>query len=257
MEVIHPIRPMWNVRQMTKRMRADQLLVQRGLAESRARAQAAIKTGLVSVDGVTVEKPSQPLSIEAELKASPAHPYVSRGGTKLAAGLDHFRIDPKDEICLDMGASTGGFTDVLINRGAKRVYAVDVGRAQLHASLRGRSGIVSLEETDARALDRKLVPEPIDLVVADVSFISLKLVLPAAFKLASPHAKLIALIKPQFEAGRDKTRKGIVRDEAVHVAVCKDIENFIVERGWNVVGVMPSPIEGGDGNREFLIYAAT
>jgi 23S rRNA (cytidine1920-2'-O)/16S rRNA (cytidine1409-2'-O)-methyltransferase len=242
---------------MTKRMRADQLLVKLGLAESRARAQAAIKAGLVSADGVTVEKPSQPLSMEAELKASLAHPYVSRGGTKLAAGLDHFRIDPNGAVCLDVGASTGGFTEVLLNRGAKRIYAVDVGREQLHPSLQGRSDVISLEATDARALNGKLVPEPVDLIVADVSFISLKLVLPAALKLASRHGKLLALIKPQFEAGRAKVQKGIVRDEAVHASVCKDIKNFIVERGWNVVGTIPSPIEGGDGNREFLIYAAT
>jgi 23S rRNA (cytidine1920-2'-O)/16S rRNA (cytidine1409-2'-O)-methyltransferase len=240
---------------MTNRMRADQLLVKRGLAESRARAQAAIEAGLVIADGIVVKKPSQPLAADVELKATPAYPFVSRGGVKLAAGLDHFQVDPKGKICLDVGASTGGFTDVLLKRGAKRVYAVDVGRGQLHPSLHGRRDIVSLEETDARALDRTLVPERIDLIVADVSFISLKLVLPAALKLSASRADMIALIKPQFEAGREKVRKGLVRDKAMHRAVCKDIENFVTQLGWRVSGVMSSPIDGGDGNREFLIGA--
>lgn len=240
---------------MTNRMRADQLLVKRGLAESRARAQAAIEAGLVVADGIVVKKPSQPLAADAELRATPAHPYVSRGGVKLAAGLDHFGVDPKGKTCLDIGASTGGFTEVLLIRGAERVYAVDVGRGQLHPSLLERRDIVSLEETDARSLDRKLVPNPVDLIVADVSFISLKLVVPAALKLAARRAAMIALIKPQFEAGREKVRKGIVRDEAVHKAVCDDIENFITQLGWRVSGVIASPIEGGDGNREFLIGA--
>jgi 23S rRNA (cytidine1920-2'-O)/16S rRNA (cytidine1409-2'-O)-methyltransferase len=240
---------------MTNRIRADQLLVKRGLAESRARAQAAIEAGLVVADGIVVKKPSQPLPADVELKATSAHPYVSRGGVKLAAGLDHFEIDPKSRICLDVGASTGGFTEVLLNRGAKRVYAVDVGRGQLHASLQGRTGIVSLEGTDARALDRKLVPDPIDLIVADVSFISLKLILPGALNLAAPSGSLIALIKPQFEAGRENVRKGIVRDESVHQAVCDDIKNFVAHLGWDVRGVIPSPIAGGDGNREFLMAA--
>ena len=240
---------------MTTRKRADQSLVERGLVPSRARAQAAIEAGLVTADGVRVEKASQPVSPDAELRASPAHPYVSRGGLKLAAALDRFAIDPRDKVCLDIGASTGGFSEVLSVRGARRVYAVDVGRGQLHPSLRGRRGIVSLEATDARALDRRLVPELVDLIVADVSFISLKLVLPAALALSAPSAELVVLVKPQFEAGRAHLKKGIVRDEAVRQAVCADIERFITAAGWRVIGAMPSPVTGGEGNREFLIGA--
>jgi 23S rRNA (cytidine1920-2'-O)/16S rRNA (cytidine1409-2'-O)-methyltransferase len=240
---------------MTTRKRADRSLVDRGLAPSRARAQAAIKAGLVIADGVRIEKASQPVSSGAELRASPAHPYVSRGGLKLAASLDRFAIEPRGKVCLDVGASTGGFSEVLLERGARLVYAVDVGHGQLHPSLHGRRGIVSLERTDARALDRKLIPEPVELVVADVSFISLKLVLPAALALSAPAAELVMLVKPQFEAGRAHLKKGIVRDEAVRKAVCIDIERFIVAEGWRVIGSMQSPIEGGEGNREFLIGA--
>ncbi len=202
------------VHRMTK-TRADQLLVSRGLADSRARAQDAIKMGLVTADGVVVKKASQLLAADAKLQATAAHPYVSRGGVKLAAALDRFGIDPTGEICLDLGASTGGFTEVLLLRHAKRVYAVDVGRGQLHTTLRENCDIVSLESTDARTIDAALIPDPIDIVTVDVSFISLKLVLPAALTLAAPGARLIALIKPQFEAGRKHLRKGIVRDTGV------------------------------------------
>jgi len=235
------------------RMRADRLLVERGLFESRAKAQAAIAAGLVIADGVTVRKASDEIAIDAAIDARAAHPYVSRGGVKLAAALDTFGFDPKRRIGLDVGASTGGFTQVLLQRGAARVYAVDVGRAQLHASLRERPGVMSLEQTDIREL-KPLKPEP-DLVVIDVSFISLKQVLPAALKLAASSAQLIALIKPQFEAGRERVRKGVVRDAAVHVAVCDDIAAFVASLGWRVVGLTPSPITGGDGNAEFLLGA--
>ena len=235
------------------RMRADRLLVERGLFESRAKAQAAIAAGLVIADGVTVRKASDEIAIDAAIDARAAHPYVSRGGVKLAAALDTFGFDPKRRIGLDVGASTGGFTQVLLQRGAARVYAVDVGRAQLHASLRERPGVVSLEQTDIREL-KPLKPEP-DLVVIDVSFISLKQVLPAALKLAASSAQLIALIKPQFEAGRERVRKGVVRDAAVHAAVCEDIAAFVASIGWRVVGLTPSPITGGDGNAEFLLGA--
>ena len=234
-------------------MRADRLLVERGLFESRAKAQAAIAAGLVIADGVTVRKASDEIAIDAAIDARAAHPYVSRGGVKLAAALDTFGFDPKRRIGLDVGASTGGFTQVLLQRGAARVYAVDVGRAQLHASLRERPDVVSLEQTDIREL-KPLKPEP-DLVVIDVSFISLKQVLPAALKLAASSAQLIALIKPQFEAGRERVRKGVVRDAAVHVAVCDDIAAFVASLGWRVVGLTPSPITGGDGNAEFLLGA--
>jgi 23S rRNA (cytidine1920-2'-O)/16S rRNA (cytidine1409-2'-O)-methyltransferase len=240
---------------MTTRKRADRALVERGLATSRARAQAAIEAGLVSADDVRVEKASQAVSPDAELRATPAHPYVSRGGLKLAAALECFAIDPRGKVCLDVGASTGGFSEVLIARGARLVYAVDVGHSQLHPSLHGRRGIVSLEGTDARALNRRLVPEPVELLVADVSFISLKLALPAAFALCAPAAELVALVKPQFEAGRAHLKKGIVRDAAVQKAVCADIEHFIAVNDWRVIGSMESPITGGEGNREFLIGA--
>jgi 23S rRNA (cytidine1920-2'-O)/16S rRNA (cytidine1409-2'-O)-methyltransferase len=239
---------------MTK-MRADRLLVSLGLAESRARAQAAIKAGFVTANGVAVRRASQMLAKDAELRAKPAHPYVSRGGVKLAAALDRFGIDPSGKVCLDLGASTGGFTEVLLLRGAQRVFAVDVGRDQLHPALRGRHEIVLLQNTDARALDRKLVPEPIDLLTVDISFISMKLILPSSLKLAASRANLIALIKPQFEAGRKLVRKGIVRNADVQRDVCIDIAKFIEKLGWRVSGIMESPIKGGEGNREFLIGA--
>ena len=240
---------------MTERRRADRLLVERGLFESRAKAQAAIAAGLVTANGVPVGKASDEIAADAVVQARPEHPWVSRGGVKLAAALDHFRIDPKGRVCLDVGASTGGFTHVLIERGAGRVYAVDVGRGQLHASLRIRPEIVSLEETDIRTLSPALLPDPPDLVVVDVSFISLKLVLPPALALARPPAQLIALIKPQFEAGRAHLKKGVVRDPQVHQAVCEDISAFVAGLGWNVLGIIPSPVTGGNGNREFLLWA--
>ena len=240
----------------SERLRADRLLVERKLFDSRAKAQAAIEAGLVEANGATVRKASEEIARDADIKASPAHPYVSRGGVKLAAALDHFRIDPKGRTCLDVGASTGGFTQVLIERGATRVYAIDVGKAQLHASLRGRSEIVSLEETDIRTLSAAAFAEPPSLVTIDVSFISLKQVLPAVSALATPQAMLVALIKPQFEAGRERVKKGVVRDAAIHQAVCDDIAAFTASLGWRVTGIVPSPIAGGDGNAEFLLAAA-
>lgn len=236
-------------------MRADRLLVERGLFESRAKAQAAIAAGLVTANGTVVRKPSEEIADDAIIDAQPAHPYVSRGGLKLEAALDAFKFDPKGRVCLDIGASTGGFTDVLLKRGARRVYAVDVGRAQLHASLRGRADVVSLEETDIRTLTPGTFEEPPDLIVVDVSFISLKLVLPAAVALVRKPAQLVALIKPQFEAGRAALKKGVVRDEVVRQAVCDDIAGFVATLGWRVLGIIPSPIEGGDGNVEFLLGA--
>jgi 23S rRNA (cytidine1920-2'-O)/16S rRNA (cytidine1409-2'-O)-methyltransferase len=239
---------------MTKQ-RADRLLVARGLFESRARAQAAIAAGRVSADGVPVRKASEEISDAASIAAEPQHPYVSRGGVKLAAALDHFALDVKDQVCLDVGASTGGFAEVLLERGARRIYAVDVGRDQLHARLRGNDKIMSIEATDIRALDPWRFAEPPDFASVDVSFISLKLVLPAVEKLLLKRATLVALIKPQFEAGRAESKKGIVRDPAVHAAICAGIERFLTARGWRVGGVIPSPIPGGDGNREFFIEA--
>ena len=241
---------------MSTRTRIDRLLVTRGLFESRAKAQAAIAAGLVTADGIVVGKPSDEVAADAALQAEPAHPYVSRGGVKLAAALDHFGYDPAGCVCLDVGASTGGFTEVLLARGARRVYAVDVGRGQLHERLRARAEVVSLESTDIRALDPTLLPERPDFIGIDVSFISLKQVLPASLALAQPAARLVALIKPQFEAGRQALKKGIVRDAAVQAAVCDDIAACLTTLGWTVAGVIPSPITGGDGNREFLIAAS-
>ena len=241
--------------QNSKRLRADRLLVERGLFESRAKAQAAIAAGLVAANGAVVRKASEEISVDAELRASPAHPYVSRGGLKLAAALDHFKFDPKGRVCLDIGASTGGFTEVLLARGAARVYAVDVGRGQLHESLRARPEVVSLEETDIRTLSPARFEVAPDLVTVDVSFISLKLVLPAALAFAKRPAQLVALIKPQFEAGRAALKKGVVRDEAVRQAVRDDIVQFTTSLGWRVDGVILSPIAGGDGNVEFLLGA--
>jgi len=240
---------------MTERRRADRLLVERGLFESRAKAQAAIAAGLVTANGAPVGKASDEIAADAVVQARPEHPWVSRGGVKLAAALDQFHIDPKDRACLDVGASTGGFTQVLLERGADRVYAVDVGRGQLHASLRARPEIISLEATDIRTLSPALLPEPPDLIVVDVSFISLKLVLPPALALARPQAQMIALIKPQFEAGRAHLKKGVVREPQVHQAVCDDISAFVAGLGWNVLGIIPSPLTGGNGNREFLLWA--
>jgi 23S rRNA (cytidine1920-2'-O)/16S rRNA (cytidine1409-2'-O)-methyltransferase len=232
------------------------LLVERGLFESRAKAQAAIAAGLVSANDVPVRKASEEIPVDAALRASPAHPYVSRGGVKLAAALDRFGIVPTGRICLDVGASTGGFTQVLLERGARQVYAVDVGRGQLHESLRARSDVVSLEGTDIRTLSSDRLSEAPDLITADVSFISLKHALPAALALAKPPVQLVALIKPQFEAGRAALKKGVVRDQAVHAAVCADISVFVASLGWRVLGVIPSPITGGDGNAEFLLGAS-
>jgi 23S rRNA (cytidine1920-2'-O)/16S rRNA (cytidine1409-2'-O)-methyltransferase len=240
---------------MSPRERADRLLVARGLFESRARAQAAIAAGLVTADGARVRKASEEISLSADILAKAEHPYVSRGGVKLAAALDHFSLDMKGRVCLDVGASTGGFSEVLIIRGARRVYAVDVGHGQLHPRLHGNGHIVSIEKADIRALKPSQLAEQPDFAAIDVSFISLKLVLPAAARLLTPRASLIALIKPQFEAPRGAIKKGIVHDETVHAAVCNDITTFLIALGWRIGGVIPSPIAGGDGNHEFLIEA--
>ena len=239
---------------MTDRERADRLLVARGRFDSRAKAQAAIAAGLVTADEQPVRKPSDEIALDARLAAAPAFPWVSRGGVKLAHALDELGIDVAGKICLDVGASTGGFTEVLLARGARRVFALDVGRGQLHARLRARPEVVSLEAIDIRALDPTRI-EPADLVVVDVSFISLRLVLPAALALAAPRAALVALIKPQFEAPRRHRKRGVVRDAATHAAVCADIAAAVAALGWRVTATLPSPIEGGDGNREFFIGA--
>src|ERR1043166_5794235 len=193
---------------MTRRKRADVLLVERGLFDSRTRAQAAIAAGLVTADGAPLRRASDEVAADAVLQAAPAHPWVSRGGVKLAAALDHFGFDPEGHVCLDVGASTGGFTQVLLARGARRVYVVDVGRGQLHASLREEARVTLFEETDIRNLKPGRLPERPDFLTIDVSFIPLKLVLPAAIALLRARARMIMLIKPQFEAGRRHLKKG-------------------------------------------------
>ena len=210
----------------------------------------------MQVGGRLVKKPSETFAQDAAIKAQAPHPWVSRAGVKLASALDGFALDPAGALCLDVGSSTGGFTQVLLARGAAKVYAVDVGRDQLHATLRADPRVISLEGQDARTLEVSMFTAPPAFVVCDASFISLKLILPAVLPLATPDALLVALIKPQFEAGRENVGKGgIVRDEAIHTRVCDDIVSLVQQLGWRVQGVRPSPIEGGDGNREFLMCA--
>ncbi len=235
--------------------RLDLLLVARGLAPSREKAQAMILAGLVTVDGRRVEKAGEGVAEDAEVAiAGPPHPYVSRGGLKLAGALDHFGLDPAGRTCLDVGASTGGFTDCLLQRGASRVYAVDVGYGQLDAKLRADPRVVLREKVNARTLSRAEVPEPVELAVVDVSFISLRLILPAVVPLLSPGAALVALVKPQFEAGRGEVpRGGVVKSEATRRRVVEEIETAGRELGLAVLGSIPSPVRGARGNQEFLV----
>jgi 23S rRNA (cytidine1920-2'-O)/16S rRNA (cytidine1409-2'-O)-methyltransferase len=235
--------------------RVDVLLVERGLFESRSRARAAIEAGLVTANDKMIAKPSEIVPSDAVLQAQPAHPYVSRGGVKLAGALERYPIDIEGHVCLDVGASTGGFTEVLLANGAAIVFAIDVGRGQLHRSLRGHPNVVSMEETDIRSLEGKRLPARPDVVVIDVSFISLKLVLPVALSLAAAPMHLLALIKPQFEAQGKHAKGGIIRDAAVHAQVCDDIAAFAASLGCEDIEVFPSPITGGDGNAEFFLGA--
>lgn len=239
----------------TGRRRADLLLVQRGLFESRARAQAAIEAGLVTANSKTVTKPSETIPGDAVLQAQPAHPYVSRGGVKLAGALEQYPIAIENHVCLDVGASTGGFTEVLLANGASMVFAIDVGRGQLHPTLQDHPKIVSMEETDIRSFEGKRLPVRPDVVVIDVSFISLKLVLPVALSLAASPMNLLALIKPQFETSRKHLKRGIVREPTVHQQVCDDIATFAASLGCTDIRVFPSSIAGSDGNAEFFIGA--
>jgi 23S rRNA (cytidine1920-2'-O)/16S rRNA (cytidine1409-2'-O)-methyltransferase len=238
--------------------RADQLLVEQGLAESRAKAQALILAGLVSCAGRPVEKPGEQLAVDAVVTLKGRdHPWVSRGGVKLVHGLDHFEIAAEGKVALDIGASTGGFTDVLLSRGAVRVHAVDVGHGQLAWRLRQDPRVIVHERLNARHLTREQIPEPIDLITCDASFIGLATVLPAPLALASERAELVALVKPQFEAGRERVGKGgVVRDPAVQRQVCDRVAAWVAAQpGWVVVGIVESPILGPEGNREFLLYA--
>ena len=241
---------------LSGKSRADHQLIDSGLAASRAQARAAIEAGNVRADGVVVEKPSQLVRNDARIEFEPAHPYVSRGALKLIAALDRFHLSAGNRVCLDVGASTGGFTQALLERGATRVYAVDVGHGQLHALLRSDRRVLALEGVNARDLSRREVCEPVDAIVADVSFISLKLVLGPALRLATAGAWLVALVKPQFEVGRRHIGKnGIVQDEVMRQGAVHGIAGCIAAQHWSVLGHLESPITGGSGNREYLIVA--
>ena len=239
------------------KIRADQLLVDSGLAESRARAQALILAGLVFLGERKVDKAGQQVAADAELEVKGRdHPWVSRGGIKLAHALEHFHIDVWDAVAIDVGSSTGGFTDVLLTNGAARVYAVDSGTNQLAWKLRSDSRVIVHEQTSARILTADHIPEPVDVIVCDASFISLAKVLDCPLGFARSGARLIALIKPQFEAGREEVGKGgVVRDPAIHERVCNEVRDWVSGRGWQVEGITASPITGPQGNVEFLLFA--
>jgi 23S rRNA (cytidine1920-2'-O)/16S rRNA (cytidine1409-2'-O)-methyltransferase len=237
------------------RKRADIVLVERGFFASRARAQVAIAAGLVSVGGVALKKASNEIAGDAPIEAEAPHPWASRGGVKLAAALDAFALDPTGLVCLDIGASTGGFTDVLLARGGAKVVAVDVGHGQLDPRLAADPRVRSLEGVDARALTVAMLGETPEVIVIDVSFISQRLVLPHVLKLAAERAWLVSLIKPQFELDRTDLVKGRVRSEAALMRACDDVRATIEAEGWTIIGLIPSPILGGAGAREFLIGA--
>lgn len=241
----------------SKKIRLDQMIVERGLADSRTRAQALVMAGHVMVGDTKALKPGQQIAEDAEITVKGSdHPWVSRGGIKLAHALDHFSIDVSEMVAMDVGSSTGGFTDVLLTGGAAKVYAVDSGTNQLAWKLRADERVIVHEQTSARTLTDTHIPEPIDIIVCDASFIGLAKVLERPLAFAKPHAQLVALIKPQFEAGRDEVGKGgVVRNEAVHQRVCDDVEMWLVEKNWTVMGLIPSPITGPQGNVEFLIWA--
>lgn len=239
-----------------KKIRLDQLVFDLGLAESRERAKTTVMSGLVFVNGQRADKPGMQVSpdVNVEVKGT-ALPYVSRGGLKLEKALKVFPIDVKDKVCIDCGASTGGFTDVLLKNGAAKVYSVDVGYGQLAWSLRNDERVVNMERTNIRYISSELIPEPLDICVMDLSFISVKLVLPAVCALLKDNAQFVCLIKPQFEAGREEVgKKGVVRDKAVHLSVIESVLSFAPTVGMTVMGLDFSPIKGPEGNREYLCY---
>ena len=243
---------------MPAKQRLDQLLVARGLAESRTRAQALVMAGLVFSGETKMAKPGQQLAGDAPLEVRGRdHPWVSRGGIKLAHALDHFSLDPAGAVAIDVGSSTGGFTDVLLSKGAAHVFAVDSGTNQLAWKLRQDSRVTVLEQTSARVLTREQIDRPCGWIVCDASFISLAKVLERPMELAAPRCRLVALIKPQFEVGREEVGKGgVVRDPALHARVCGEVRDWLERAGWAVQGVVESPITGPEGNVEFLISAA-
>ena len=239
-----------------KKQRLDQLVFERGLTESRERAKTTIMSGIVYVNGQKVDKPGTPVDPEADSEVrGNALPYVSRGGFKLEKALKVFPVDPAGKLCIDCGASTGGFTDVLLKNGAAKVYAVDVGYGQLAWSLRTDERVINLERTNVRYITEEQIPEPLDLAVMDVSFISIKLVIPAVGKLLKDGADYICLIKPQFEAGKDEVgKKGVVRDPAVHLAVIRSFMEFVETSEFTLMGLDFSPIKGPEGNIEYLAW---
>lgn len=240
------------------KIRLDLLLVERELAESRTKAQALIMAGLVYSGEQKLDKAGAEFADDIELNVrGKEHPWVSRGGMKLMQAIEHFKMDVKGVVAMDVGSSTGGFTDVLLTHGAKKVYAVDVGTGQLDVKLRNDARVVVMEQTNARHLTAEMIPDPLDIIVCDASFISLKKVLPAALALAAPHAQLVTLIKPQFEVGKAEVSrgKGVIRDAALHQAVCDDISDWAAGLNWQVQGVIESPITGPKGNKEFLMIA--
>lgn len=241
----------------TKKIRLDQLIVDRNLAESKTRAQALVMAGHVFIGDVKAQKPGQQVAEDAAVQVKGSdHPWVSRGGIKLAHALDEFAINVTGKVAMDVGSSTGGFTDVLLTNGAARVYAVDSGTNQLAWKLRQDERVIVHEQTSARILTQDHIPEPVDIIVCDASFISLAKVLETPLTFARTGAELVALIKPQFEAGRDEVGKGgVVRDEAVHNRVCAEVKMWLVEKNWTVHGLTTSPITGPQGNVEFLIWA--
>lgn len=239
-----------------KKIRLDQLVFDLGLAESRERAKTTVMSGLVFVNGQRADKPGMQVSpdVNVEVKGT-ALPYVSRGGLKLEKALKVFSIDVNGKVCIDCGASTGGFTDVLLKNGASKVYSVDVGYGQLAWSLRNDERVVNMERTNIRYISSEQIPEPLDICVMDLSFISVKLVLPAVCALLKDDAQLVCLIKPQFEAGREEVgKKGVVRDKAVHLSVIESVLSFAPTVGMTVMGLDFSPIKGPEGNREYLCY---
>jgi len=238
-------------------VRIDQLLVARGVFDSRARARAAIEAGRVRADGRVVAKPSEKVAEDAVIEAEAAHPWVGRGALKLAHALELWPVAIEGRVVLDVGASTGGFTEVCLDRGAAQVFAVDVGTGQLHPSVAADPRVVNLEKTDARHLTTALITDTPSLIVCDASFISLSKVLPAALALAEPEADLITLVKPQFEADGPKAvgKKGVVKDPEAHAAAVAGVRAWLEESGWTVREVADSPITGGDGNVEFLLWA--
>jgi 23S rRNA (cytidine1920-2'-O)/16S rRNA (cytidine1409-2'-O)-methyltransferase len=257
MTVNSPPKPHPAAKAPSKKARVDQLLVERGLAESRARAQALVLAGLVFSGETKLAKPGQTIAADARLEVRGRdHPWVSRGGVKLAQALDHFGLDPAGATAMDIGSSTGGFTDVLLSRGATHVFAVDSGTNQLAWKLRQDPRVTVLEQTSARLLTPEKIKASCNWVVCDASFISLAKVLEVPLRLAAPECRLVALIKPQFEVGRGEVGKGgVVRDQALHARVCSEVRDWLEGVGWTVDGITQSPIKGPEGNVEFLIAA--